>query len=488
MNGPLAREICPITPALLASIEARGFGAEQFLHLKLGVGEAVGHPNQLAVPYIDGADIVGVAVLQAQPGEGSFTKLRQLGADGVLYNINALRDADLADEPLIVTEGEANCWAALASGFRRVVGVPVARADGRRVPCLEETEELWRDVRQFILCTYDDDAGAILRENIATVFGRARCKWVQYPRDCSTLLDALRRFGVRGVEATIERAQWYAAPDIYSMSELPEPPLNPAFDTGMVGLSEHFRMRRGDLTVVSGVPGAGKTSFVNELTSRMALKHGWRSVFASFEQRSKPDHRRALRTFHGQKLEKMLGPRELADADDWIERHFRFLVPTDDTETSLEWLMERMSTAVSRFDPHIMVIDPWNELEHVRPRDMTQTEYTGWAIRSLKRFARCNQLHIIVVAHPAKLQRTREGKYPQPTLYDIADSAHWANKPDAGILIWREGPEPNLPTRIIVAKSRYHSEIGRPGAIEGIWNEQTGRYTITDDGGMHGQI
>jgi hypothetical protein len=51
-------------------------------------------------------------------------------------------------------------------------------------------------------------------------------------------------------------------------------------------------------------------------------------------------------------------------------------------------------------------------------------------------------------------------------------------------VIWREGADPSLPTNIMVAKSRYHSEIGRPGQIRGIWNESTGRYTITDDGSM----
>ena len=285
------------------------------------------------------------------------------------------------------------------------------------------------------------------------------------------------------VQETLKRAQWLALPDIYSMSELPEPPENPAFDTGIVGLREHYRVRRGDFSVVSGIPGAGKTSFVNELVCRMAQLHGWRTVFASFEQRPKPDHRRALRTFHAQKLEKHMCAVERAAADAWIEDHFRFLMPDDDTETSLDWLLGRMAAAVLRFDAGLVVIDPWNELEHVRPPNMTQTEYTGTAIRSIKRFAKKHRVHVIVVAHPAKLMRDKNGQYPKPTLYDIADSAHWANKPDVGVLIWRDGPEPGLPTKIIVAKSRYHSEIGRPGAITGIWNESTGRYTIIDDGG-----
>jgi twinkle protein len=252
----------------------------------------------------------------------------------------------------------------------------------------------------------------------------------------------------------------------------------------MVGLREHYRMRRGDFCVLSGVPSAGKSSLANEWASRMALQHGWRTVFASFEQRPKPDHRRALRTFHAQKLEKHMTAEERAAADVWIEDHFRFLLPDDDTETSLDWLLSRLAAAVLRFDVSLVVIDPWNELEHIRPQGMTQTEYTGTALRSLKRFAKKHRVHLIVVAHPAKMMRDREGKYPKPSLYDIADSAHWANKPDVGVLIWRESPEAARPTQIAVVKSRYHSEIGRPGAITGIWNESTGRYTITDDGGM----
>ena len=110
-------------------------------------------------------------------------------------------------------------------------------------------------MREIILCTYDDDAGNALREDVATAFGRSRCKWVRYPKGCHDLNEALRQFGVRGVQETIRRAQWLAVPDIYAMSELPEPPENPAMDTGIVGLKEHFRVRRGDLTVVTGRAG-----------------------------------------------------------------------------------------------------------------------------------------------------------------------------------------------------------------------------------------
>jgi twinkle protein len=467
----------PITPELIETLERRGFEAEAFMKLETGVGHSVQQPGALAVPYREGGRIVGLTVHQAD----TFAMLSRYLDVAAIYNADSLTQADLADQPLIITDSPDACWAAMMAGYPRAIavpsGVPIATIVAKYGKLLEEP-------REILLCTYADDYGDNLREDLATILGRERCRWVKYPTGCLNLAQALKQSSAKGVQEAVKSAQWYAAPGIYALSELPDPPPNPSFDCGMVGLREHYRLRRGDFCVVSGVPSAGKSSFVNEVTCRMGEKHDWRTVFASFEQRPKPDHRRALRTFHAKKLEVEMNEAERAAADAWIDEHFRFLVPDDDTEANLDWLMERMAAAIYRFGAQICVIDPWNELEHVRPRDMTQTEYTGYAIRTLKRYARKHRVHMIVVAHPAKLMRSKDGKYPQPSLYDIADSAHWANKPDIGILIWREGPQAGLPTSIVIAKSRYHDEIGRPGVIQGIWNVRTGRYTITNDGGI----
>ena len=75
-----------------------------------------------------------------------------------------------------------------------------------------------------------------------------------------------------------------------------------------------------------------------------------RTIWASFEQRAKPDHRPNLRTFYPEKREIDMTPDEKAAADKWIDDHFRFLVPDDDTEASLDWLLDTLGAAVARFD------------------------------------------------------------------------------------------------------------------------------------------
>jgi twinkle protein len=243
------------------------------------------------------------------------------------------------------------------------------------------------------------------------------------------------------------------------MSELPDVPEPEALYSGIGGLAEHYRVRRGDFCVMTGIPGMGKSTFANDLACRMAWQHHWPVGFASFEQSPKVDHRRALRTWFNSKPAHQQTRDELAKADAWIDEWFGFIVPDDDAEATLDYVMECSASMVVRFGIKMLVIDPWNELDHERPRDMTMTEYVNVAIRRFKRFARRFDVHLVIVAHPTKLQKDKDSKLPMPSLYDISDSSAWANKADIGLIVHRDENR----TLVRVAKSRYHDRIGTPG-------------------------
>ena len=240
--------------------------------------------------------------------------------------------------------------------------------------------------------------------------------------------------------------------------------------TGKAG-TQHWRFREGDLAVVSGVPSSGKTTVVNVIACMMATRHRWQTVFASFEQTPQRDHRRFLRTWYSAKLVVHQTPQEIDKADAWINQNFLFVAPGDD-EPTLEWVLERLSTAVVRHGVKLCIVDPWNELSPERPGDMSMTDYIGYALRALKRFARKHMIHVIVVAHPAKMRRLDNGRFPMPSLYDVSDSAHWKNRCDVGVIVHRENEETTL---VRVEKSRYHDEIGRPGDayVRYVWQRAT---------------
>lgn len=483
-NGQAASELTPLTERHLKAIETRGLDPELLATLGVGASDRL-RGDCIGIPYFDGEARVATKY-RTLTGEKRFTQ--DAGGRQIFWNLNCLRDASLAGFPVIITEGELDAVAALQAGFPRTVSVPggapsepIREGDGgKKYAFIEEAKAYLAECREIILAVDGDAKGANLLHDLAVRLNKARCKWVTYPKGCKDLNDALKMYGERGVQQAIQRAQWCKVSGLYRMSDLPPLTPPPPHDIGIVGLEAHYRIRLGDFAVVTGIPGHGKSSFVNEVSCRMAQRHGWSTVFASFEQMPQTDHRRALRSFWASKREAEMTDEQLAQADAWIDRHFSFIIPHEDEDITLEWVLQHLAAAVIRNNAKIGVIDPWNEMDHIRPPDMNMTEYTGFAIKEMKKFAKKYRIHLMVLAHPAKMQRDRQtGKIPKPSLYDISDSAHWNNKPDVGIVIHRESydkPEAS----ITVVKSRYHSEIGRPGAIYGIWNQDTTRYTIAD--------
>jgi twinkle protein len=72
--------------------------------------------------------------------------------------------------------------------------------------------------------------------------------------------------------------------------------------------------------------------------------------------------------------------------------------------------------------------------------------------------------------------RDKNGKIPKPTLWDIADSAAWANRCDAGVVIYRPDMQNGNLTEISIEKSRDTYAIGTPGTVSLQWQAETSRF------------
>lgn len=439
---------------------------------KYGVTASAG---RIEIPYMRDGQIInrkyrGIA-------EKTFY---QDGGSQFLWNIDVLKDESLNGEPLIITEGEFDALAAIQAGYPRVLSVPngaPAQKETATLSYLDEVEGKLRGFAEIILCTDNDEAGQNLQHDLSIRLGKARCKWVKYPQGCKDLNDALRLYGEKGVQETIKRASWIRVDGVYKMSELPPLPYKRPHSIGIHGFENHLNIRMGDFSVVTGIPGHGKTAFVNDMMCRLTEKHGFKIAVGSFEQEPQTDHKRNLRTWYAAKLEKYMSETEKQNADKWIDDKFVFITPNEDSDATLEWVLERAAVAVIQHQAKIIIIDPWNELDHTKPKDISLTEYTGFAIKQFKKFAKKYLVHVMVVAHPAKLKREKDGDYPVPTLYDISDSAHWYNKTDVGIVVYR-GAEGDI---VRIAKSKYHQEIGKPGDVDVKYNPETGRYMVVDN-------
>lgn len=412
-------------------------------------------------------------------GEAVNTKYRSIaekkfwqdGGKQVVWNYDVLK----LDGTLYITEGEIDALSLIECGHEKAISAPNGGTENNNN--LDWLYDIYDQIPEdVVLCFDNDNVGHSLLQDVSAAIGKARCRWVKYPKGCKDFNDTLAKFGKKGVDETIKRAAWIDVKGHYKMSELPPVPYRQPMAAGMGALDNHMKLRLGDFSVLTGIPGQGKTTFANDFINRVLEKYDLKACFASFENPPQTDHRRALRTWKIGKYEKDMTEDEKSVADKWIDDRYMFIVPDESDDVTLEWLIERMEVVVLRHGVRIIVIDPWNEMDHRRPNGMTLTEYTGNAIRILKSFAKSRGVHVMVVAHPAKMLRAKDGSYPVPTLYDISDSQHWANKADLGIVVHR-GEDGDT---VRCVKSRFHTEIGTPGVVDVVFNPQTGRFSDTD--------
>lgn len=97
---------------------------------------------------------------------------------------------------------------------------------------------------------------------------------------------------------------------------------------------------------------------------------------------------------------------------------------------NLEYFLDLCRTSVLRRGTRVVIVDPWNELEHKMRPGENETIYIGRALRAIKRFAKVYDVAFWIVAHPTK---PFEGRVRMPRLLDISGSANWANKADFGL-------------------------------------------------------
>ncbi len=223
----------------------------------------------------------------------------------------------------------------------------------------------------------------------------------------------------------------------------------------------------------------------------MVKLYGWQICMASFEHRVRGNQERLLRTaFIGRRQKDRFGNPQWTDqdihgADHWISENFSFVVPDrqSDEMITLKWVLERVRAAITQYGARLIVIDPWNELDHDRPNGMSLTEYTGFAIKELKRIAAQYLVHVIVVAHPAKPDKKLTVQEWNPTLYDISDSAHWYNKCDLGVVIHRKRNDEDTQwaTLVDVQKVRDWGEIGYEGQKYLEYLPESGSYIDASD-------
>jgi twinkle protein len=263
------------------------------------------------------------------------------------------------------------------------------------------------------------------------------------------------------------------------LTDLWEKGLPPGYKTGWSSVDELYTVVPGQLSIVTGWPSSGKSEWVDALLVNL-VKQGWRIAYFSPENMPIELHAAKL-------MEKFAdapfgrGPTQRISKEDvtkWsmeMTKKIRFIEPLEGSLSAMDVCMHAEHFLTQGNGPAGLVIDPWNELCHHRPNNLSETEYVSQTLSQVRQWARRHKVHVWIVAHPQKVRR-EEGILPVPKPDMISGSQHWWNKADCCIAVFRDFTKPDSPeVEIYVQKVRF-KHVGKIGVAQLQYNKVTGRY------------
>ena len=438
----------------------------------------------IAFPYFRGDECINI---KYRTRDKKF-KLEQ-GAELVLYGLN-----DVAEKTVIV-EGEMDKLALEVAGVIHAVSVPNGAPPASQKNIDARLEFLNDDaldvVTEWIIAVDSDAPGLRLRDELIRRFGAEKCRVVRWPDDCKDANDVLLKYSKEMLAQCIEKAELVPLVGVFTANQLASE-LYELYDngglpggefSGWVELHPFYSVMPGQLNVVTGIPGHGKSEFVDAMTVNLAHLHGWRTAFYSPENFPYKLHVTKIAEKYVGKpfnpgMNERMSKSEFGTAMDWVNEHFAWIMPE---QPSLDEIMDKAQALVKRNGIRVLVIDPWNEVEHSRPNGMSETEYIGISLSKLRIFARKNQVAVFVIAHPKSLTKDSSGNYPVPNPYDISGSANWRNKADNCMAVWRDLSDDSRPVSVHIQKIKFKI-CGKLGVVQLRYDRVTGRYFDSQTG------
>lgn len=361
------------------------------------------------------------------------------GVSRGLYNEDTLRDGT---GPVVITEGEIDCLSVMQAGYVRAVSLPDGwTEDGGKRQCLIDAEALLRQAPFVIVAGDNDAAGASLPKTVANILAGHDVRFVTWPDGCKDANDVLVKFGEGELARCLTEAQRIdpAGGFITGISDLPPLPARRVLRMGMSPYDFSLAFEIGAMSVGTGTPGSGKSTFTTFAAYHVARNENCRVGLLSFETHPHRTRDHLARLYSGAPWDG-LSPAARGEFEAWADRHFRIVHRTyEDGQHNLGWLKSMIYTLAVRDNCKLIVVDPWNELEHMPEPGESITNYINFALQQIRTWADQFDAHICVIAHPRKMMT--DGKPRTPTGYDIADSAAFANKPSLGFTVDQEEHE-----------------------------------------------
>jgi twinkle protein len=446
----------------------------------------------MVFPFLFGGKVVN----RKYRVRGEKTFIQEKDPLPTLFNVDSL---GVTPETVIFVEGEADVMALAECGVVAVSfkdGAPQPSIDPAkaedphrndlRFAALETHGNLFAKAKRILLAGDMDGPGEVWRAELARRMGRHRCLTVDWPEGCKDAGDTLKALGPDAVAAALANPTPWPIDGLHPvtpglLSARKRLPLPAVMGTGLRPLDDIVRLpTEGRLIVVTGYPKMGKTNLIRWIMVHTIGAHGRRWAVFSPEMQPWEDFvvesSEVLtgRTFWPYKAVEQMNDEDIRRAEEYFAGRLTMLVSDAGTELpTMDWIFERAEACVMQHGTTDLWIDPWNQVSHARPANMTGTEYIGRELQRSRAFCLRHGCNIWLNAHPAKPAPDAGAKPPGP--YQISDSAHWYNMSDMGLTVHR--PDDGK-AEVYLWASRFEKRWGEKNKMATLdFDRATGRYS-----------
>ena len=401
------------------------------------------------------------------------------------YNVDAIKDSTY----VIICEGEEETMVWHQSNLRAVSVPNGASKNNNNLDWLDSTYELFEG-KVIYLATDNDEPGRKLQADIARRFSGHDIRIIEFPENEKDANDCLKRYGQDFITRLFENAKPLPVAELSSALDYLSTIQSYHKDGYPVGslvemseTDEHISWNRGELGVVTGIPGSGKSTWLDYIFVRLAHLKNWKFGVFSPENIAPLKITRMSEQLLGKPLSSM-NSTEIEHAVQIINNHFWFYNVETLEDYTLSNLLRLAETLIKRHGIDCLLLDPFNYIDNDSTED-SSNEKIGILLRSLKKFAVKNNVLVVLVAHPRKMDRTSAG-YNVPRLYDISGSHHFFNVPDWGLAVHRSFQNGQKdPVEVHIQKIKWHFR-GKLGRIDYEFNRDSGQYS--EDGKFNSLI
>ena len=353
----------------------------------------------------------------------------------LLFNMNRVNSG----KALLITEGELDAASAICSGYSNTVSVPFGAGNFHWI------EENWDWLEQFseiIIWADNDEPGEKMRKECIYRLGSWRTKYIQTPQSfekdgkrfrLNDINDCLQVGGKDLVMQLIGEAKDVPVTSVIDYSDIEELDMSQVggIKTGLKPIDKVLqKLYFGTLTILSGRPGSGKTSLIDQ-TAAMAMDNG-DSVFL-FSKELPP---RLSANWFNTIIAGRRNLREIEQPDgssyyvvpyetqkkmqDFYKN--KLLIYKDSEPNDCDSVLHSAEDCVRKYGAKLIILDNLMMIDLKASADNMNLAQTD-LVNRLIAFASKFNVAVVLVAHPKKTQDMTS----DVSMYDISGTSNLIN-------------------------------------------------------------